>query len=42
MFTQKLIMKSIITIIWLLIMAPVIISFVRKNQPKLSGSDVFL
>lgn len=42
MFTQKLIIKSILTILWLLIMSPVIIPLVRKNQPKPSDSDVFL
>lgn len=42
MLTQKLIMKLIITILWLLFMTPAAITFVRKHQPKLSGSDVFL
>lgn len=42
MLTQKLIMNSIITILWLLIMTPVIIPFVRKNQPKPNESDKFL
>lgn len=42
MLIQKLIMKSIITIIWLLIMTPIIIPFARKNQPKPNESDKFL
>lgn len=42
MSNQKLIIKSIITMLWLLIMLPVIIPFVRKNQPKSTESDKFL
>lgn len=42
MLIQKLFVKSILTILWLLIMSPVIIPFIRKNQPKPDDSDVFL
>ena len=42
MLTQKLIIKSILTILYVLIMSPVIIPFVRKNLPKPNESDKFL
>lgn len=42
MLIQKLIIKTILTILWLLFMTQAAITFVRKYQPKLSGSDVFL
>ena len=42
MLIQKLFVKIILTILWLLFMLPVIIPFIRKSQSKPNDSDMFL